>query len=168
MCIYYKYTLYLDFSGPNSDSFLLPLPSPLPYDEFVWRAFSSWAKAWMHIPHCCCFFLSVKWVIWSPGESRAVRTSLVMTHSMFASSHYSFMSWVCWARLQSVGLFGGVRWMSFFALLRWNLADSLAFLLISVWAKKQNPNGRIDFCKYFFKKTNVLYVCVLCGHEVFP
>lgn len=36
MCIYYKYTIYLHFSGPNSISFPLLFLSPLlPYDEFV-------------------------------------------------------------------------------------------------------------------------------------
>lgn len=60
MCIYYKYTIYSHFSGPNSVSFSFSFSSPLlpllPYDEFVWRAFSSWAKAWMHIPSWFFFF----------------------------------------------------------------------------------------------------------------
>lgn len=49
MCIYYKYTIYLHFSGPNSVSFPLFFPS-LALWWICLRAFSSWAKAWMHIP----------------------------------------------------------------------------------------------------------------------
>lgn len=163
MCIYYKYTIYLHFSGPNSVSFPLLFLSPLlPYDEFVWGHF-------LHEQRLGCIFLGLIlflffFFLWNgyyypQGELRSESQS---SYDPLRVVFYITLWWVafCWARLLSVGLFSGVWWMPF-ALLKWNLADYLAFLLISVWAKKQNPNGWTDFCKYFLKKTKQMFcMCV--------
>lgn len=117
MCIYYKYTIYLHFSGPNSVSFPLFFPSPpLPSLALWWiclRAFSSWAKAWMHIPRFG--FVFVFFFLWNGyyrprGELRSENQS---SYDPLRVVFYITLWWVefCWARLLPVGLFGGVWWM---------------------------------------------------------
>lgn len=126
MCIYYVYTLiYKLFSGPNC--FILFF-FPLPYDEFVWRASSSWIKALMHIP----FY--VKWVVLFPEESCTVKTSLVVTHSVFLFLNHCYTSWI----LQFVGLFNEVWLRPSYALPKWNLAYYLAFC----WSQYGQGNNK--------------------------
>lgn len=140
--VYTVCTHYMQaFSGPNC--FILFFFF-LPYDEFVWRAFSSWTKALMHIP----FY--VKWgVVLFPEESCTVKTSLVVTHSIYLSLSYklNFADHVC----DLLVLFNEVWLMPSFALLKWNLAYSLVFC----WSQYGQCNSRTKMagqtscvCKY--------------------
>lgn len=108
---YYIYTLQISFSLGHTASSIF-----WPYDKFVWRAFSSWTKALMHIP-------CVKWVRLLPEESCTVKTSLVVTHYMFIVFYHCYIQVeFCWICLSFVGLFNEVWLMPSFALLKWSLA----------------------------------------------
>lgn len=135
----------------------------LPYDEFVWRASSSWTKALMHIP----FY--VKWVVLFPEESCTVKTSLVVTHSVFMFLNHYYTSWIL---LTTFVIF---RWF-----VKWSLVDAilctaevkscllLSFLLISVWAgEQQDQNGWTDFLCFVNIKNDCSVCMSLCGSGVF-
>lgn len=118
----------------------------LPYDEFVWRAFSSWTKALMHIP------IYVKWggsiVPW--GKLHSANQSSCDPLCLFKSLSYklNFADHVC----DLLVLFNEVWLMPSFALLKWNLAYSLVFR----WSQYGQCNSKTKMagqtscvCKYW-------------------
>lgn len=142
MCVYYKFTPHLHLPGPN---YYPPFPLPPGLTPLSCLMMNLFEGHFLYEQRLGCIFLSffpsVKWVYCPWGKSCSENKSgydpLCVYYFFIALSWVEFR----WACLPFVRQNSGVWQTPPFALLKWNLADYLAFLLISVWAKKQNPNG---------------------------
>lgn len=111
------------FSLPLPLSLLLSLSLSLSLSRLMMNLFEG---HFLREQRLGCIFQFLFFFLWNGyyyplRKSCTVRTSLVMTHYMFIFLHYSLTSWVLLSAF--VGLFSGVWWKPFFALLKWNLAD---------------------------------------------